>query len=77
MVDSYSKAAPFLVSVPINENDTYIYTVDASPKVEIKKNRNPHRSERRIVVMKNKIGNTGMTLGTVLLLTALSLFLWN
>lgn len=35
--DGYHKAAPFMVSVPMNENGTYIYTVDASPKVELQK----------------------------------------
>lgn len=35
--DGYHKAAPFMVSIPMNENGTYIYTVDASPKVELQK----------------------------------------
>ncbi len=35
--DGYEAATPFLVSVPMNENGTYIYDVDASPKVELKK----------------------------------------
>ena len=33
----YNKAAPFLVSVPMTENGSYIYDVDASPKVELTK----------------------------------------
>lgn len=35
--DGYYKADPFMVSVPMNENGAYIYTVDASPKVELQK----------------------------------------
>ena len=35
--DGYSKADAFLVSIPMSENGTYIYTVDASPKVELEK----------------------------------------
>lgn len=33
----YAAADPFLVTVPMNENGTYIYAVDASPKVELSK----------------------------------------
>lgn len=33
----YSKIAPFLVSVPMNEDGVYLYDVDASPKAELKK----------------------------------------
>lgn len=33
----YSKVAPFLVSVPMMQEGAYIYEVDASPKVELKK----------------------------------------
>lgn len=35
--EGYQAAAPFLVSVPMNEDGTYIYGVDASPKVELTK----------------------------------------
>lgn len=35
--EGYYEAAPFLVSVPMMEDGRYIYDVDASPKVEIKK----------------------------------------
>lgn len=35
--EGYNKAAPFLVSVPMEENGSYIYDVDASPKVELTK----------------------------------------
>lgn len=35
--DGYSKAAPFLVSVPMLEDGAYVYDVDASPKVELEK----------------------------------------
>ncbi len=35
--EGYNKAAPFLVSVPMTENGSYIYDVDASPKVELTK----------------------------------------
>lgn len=35
--DGYEAVMPFLVSVPMNENGTYVYDVDASPKVELKK----------------------------------------
>ena len=35
--EGYQAAAPFLVSVPMNEDGTYIYDVDASPKVELTK----------------------------------------
>ena len=37
----YNKAEPFLVSVPMLENGTYVYDVDASPKVELKKGSSP------------------------------------
>lgn len=33
----YEKAEPFLVSVPMEQNGKYVYNVDASPKVELKK----------------------------------------
>lgn len=35
--DGYSKAAPFLVGVPMLEDGVYVYEVDASPKVELEK----------------------------------------
>lgn len=37
----YETAAPFLVSVPMEEDGVLRYDVDASPKVELEKNRNP------------------------------------
>lgn len=33
----YNKAEPFLVSVPMNEAGTYVYEVNATPKVEVEK----------------------------------------
>lgn len=33
----YEKAEPFLVTVPMQENGSYYYDLDASPKVELKK----------------------------------------
>lgn len=33
--EGYLPASPFLVSVPMNEDGSYIYDVDASPKVEL------------------------------------------
>lgn len=35
--DGYEKMSPFLVSIPMNEDGTYLYDVDASPKTEIVK----------------------------------------
>lgn len=35
--EGYSKISPFLVSVPMEENGTYVYTIDASPKMELEK----------------------------------------
>lgn len=35
--EGYSKISPFLVSVPMEENGTYVYSVDASPKLELEK----------------------------------------
>ena len=35
--EGYYKAAPFLVSVPMNVNGVYVYDVEASPKVELTK----------------------------------------
>lgn len=35
--EGYLAADPFLVSVPMTENGTYIYDVDASPKTELEK----------------------------------------
>lgn len=35
--EGYKPAAPFLVSLPMNENGMYVYDVDASPKVELTK----------------------------------------
>lgn len=32
--EGYEPCAPFLVSVPMNENGVYVYDVDATPKVE-------------------------------------------
>ena len=37
----YHKAEPFLVSVPMQENGAYVYNVNASPKVEVKKTSEP------------------------------------
>lgn len=37
----YNEAAPFLVSVPVNEDGTYVYEVDASPKVALEKEPEP------------------------------------
>lgn len=36
--EGYETVVPFLVSVPITENGSYLYDVDASPKIELKKN---------------------------------------
>lgn len=33
--DGYESISPFLVSVPMNENGTYVYEVDATPKMNI------------------------------------------
>lgn len=35
--EGYHKADPFLVSVPMMEDGSYVYDVDASPKVELEK----------------------------------------
>lgn len=37
----YNKAVPFLVSIPMKENGTYLYDVDASPKVELERETMP------------------------------------
>lgn len=37
----YSKAEPFLVTVPMREEGRYIYDVDASPKVEVEQEKTP------------------------------------
>ena len=34
--EGYSKVAPFLVSIPVVENGTYVYEVDGSPKLSLK-----------------------------------------
>ena len=34
-VDGYSKIEPFLMYIPVNENNGWIYEVDAEPKVDI------------------------------------------
>lgn len=39
--DGYSKVSPFLVSVPMKEEDLYVYDIDASPKVELEKEPGP------------------------------------
>lgn len=43
--EGYNQAEPFLVSIPMREADRYVYDVDASPKVEIKKASAPGESE--------------------------------
>lgn len=43
--NGYETAAPFLVSVPIKENGTYIYDVNASPKVSLKTKAEPTTTE--------------------------------
>lgn len=43
--DGYNKAEPFLISVPMLENNVYVYDVDASPKVDIKKESEPVEPE--------------------------------
>lgn len=35
--NGYQAAAPFLVSLPLNQDQTYVYNVDASPKLELTK----------------------------------------
>lgn len=44
--DGYSKITPFLVSVPLWEDGAYVYGVDASPKVEVKKEPEPPESPK-------------------------------
>lgn len=39
--DGYKQVTPFLVSVPFYEEGTYVYDVDASPKVELEKDSTP------------------------------------
>lgn len=39
--DGYEAVAPFLVSVPMNEGGTYIYDVDATPKMSLLKEKPP------------------------------------
>lgn len=39
--DGYKQVMPFLVSLPLYEDGTYVYNVDASPKVELEKSSNP------------------------------------
>ena len=49
--NGYSKADPFLISVPMLENNVYVYDVDASPKVETEKETEPEspvRSEPKL-----------------------------
>lgn len=37
VADGYLKVNPFLVSLPMYENGIYLYDVDASPKIDVKK----------------------------------------
>lgn len=39
--NGYNKVSPFMVSVPIQENGEYVYNVDASPKIELEKTKEP------------------------------------
>lgn len=39
--NGYAAIKPFLVSIPINENGIYVYTVDASPKMELDREPKP------------------------------------
>lgn len=39
--EGYSKAEPFLVTVPMQEKGAYVYQVDASPKVAVEQEKKP------------------------------------
>ena len=59
----YNKVDPFLVSVPMQEDGTYVYDVDASPKVEVEKVTTPSNSSTttatRSGTAKSKLPQTG------------------
>lgn len=43
--DGYEATAPFLVSIPMNEEGSYLYDVDASPKISIEKEETPEPTQ--------------------------------
>lgn len=57
--NGYSKILPFIVSIPMRENGVYIYDVDASPKVEIEKNKQPSDNPNNPPNNPSKLPQTG------------------
>lgn len=70
----YHKADPFLVSVPMNENGTYLYEVDASPKVELAKA--PKVTPTPEVTKDQKLPQTGQLNWPVPVMVVLGLLLF-
>lgn len=74
--EGYNKAAPFLVSVPMTENGSYLYDVDASPKVELTKApAKPSEPEQPEAPTGPKLPQTGQLNWPILLLVVAGLCL--
>lgn len=68
----YNKVAPFLVSVPGRDGDSYIYDVDASPKVELEPK--PTTEPPETTKPGGNLPQTGMNQWPVPVLTVCGLF---
>ena len=59
--NGYNGAAPFLIGLPNRENDSYVYDVDASPKVELEKAPTEITEPPTEVTIPGKLPQTGQT----------------
>lgn len=71
--EGFQTAAPFLVSVPMTENGSYIYDVEADPKVELTKA--PAEPEEPVTPVGPKLPQTGQLNWPIPLLVVLGLCL--
>lgn len=74
--DGYEAAAPFLVSVPMEENGTYLYHVDASPKVGTLTQTEPEPNVPPNTPPDTKLPQTGQLNWPVPVMAVLGMFLF-
>ncbi len=69
----YEVLAPFLVSVPVMENDSYVYDVDASPKLQIEQEPTVPTTKPTEPPTDNELPQTGQTKWPIPILSVLGL----
>lgn len=72
----FEKVSPFLVSVPGNDNGTYIYDVDASPKLDLERAPTETTTEPPETTAPPKLPQTGQNNWPIPLLAVTGLFLF-